>query len=268
VELEVLRALEKRFNSKIMNKIPIKAFFDLIVGTRYTLFFFYYSRLRTNKSSTGGIISLVLAVKNWPLETAIEQFIELCDKAFTPREFHGILGFDHAARISHGSKYKTKPLHNCLKDNLGEDLLFGGVKHGTHGCNLKVAVTSTDEAGRKAIVISNYSRGGETVPNWDFHRPDDPKRELKVWEAAAATSAAAPYFKAYRNEKSGRTYFDGAFYNNNPVRVAHRERRLLWPDVADKNPDVFLSIGTGQNQKKIEREIRRDRPGVRRAASR
>jgi predicted acylesterase/phospholipase RssA len=202
------------------------------------------------------------------LETAIAQFIELCDKAFTPREFHGVPGLDLAARISHGSKYKTQPLHNSLKEALGSDLLFGGIKNTNHGCNIKVAVTSTDEAGRKAIVISNYSRSGETLPNWDFHRPDDPKRELKVWEAAAATSAAAPYFKAYRNDKSGRTYFDGAFYNNNPVRVAHRERRLLWPDVADNSPDVFLSIGTGQNRNKVEREIGRERPGARRAASR
>jgi patatin-like phospholipase/acyl hydrolase len=89
-----------------------------------------------------------------------------------------------------------------------------------------------------------------------------------VWEAAAATSAAAPYFKAYRNEKSGRTYFDGAFYNNNPVRVAHRERRLLWPDVADNNPDIFLSIGTGQNQKKVDKEIMKERSAIRTSGSR
>jgi patatin-like phospholipase/acyl hydrolase len=209
-----------------------------------------------NTHSTGGIISLALAGKNWSLDEAIEQFMELCKEAFTPREFSGVLLLDHAARINHGSKYKTKPLHKALQEALGEDLLFGGVKSDLPDCDIKVAVTSTDEAGKKAIVISNYSRSSEELPNWDFHRPGDPKRELKVWQAAAATSAAAPFFKAYRNEQSGRTYFDGAFYNNNPVRVAHQERKLLWPDVANKSPDVFLSIGTGSN-KQIANESER-----------
>lgn len=232
VELETLRAIEKHFNGNHTHKIPIKAFFDLIVGT-----------------STGGIISLALAVKNWSLDEAIEQFMDLCNEAFTPREFAGIPGFDHAARINHGSKYKTRPLHKALREALGEGLLFGGVKNEMPECDVKVAVTSTDETGKKAIVISNYSRNSEDIPNWDFHRPSDPRRELKVWQAAAATSAAAPFFKAYRNEQSGRTYYDGAFYNNNPVRVAHQERKLLWPDVANKSPDIFLSIGTGSSKR-------------------
>lgn len=187
-------------------------------------------------------------MKDWTLDEAIEQFMELCKDAFTPREFAGIPGFDHAARINHGSKYKTRPLYKALRHALGEDLLFGGVKSDMSDCGVKVAVTSTDEGGKKAIVISNYSRSSDELPNWDFQRPGNPRQELKVWQAAAATSAASPFFKAYRNELSGRTYFDGAFYNNNPVRVAHQERKLLWPDVANKSPDIFLSIGTGSNK--------------------
>jgi hypothetical protein len=30
---------------------------------------------------------------------------------------------------------------------------------------------------------------------------------------------------------------------------------LIWPDVADKHPDVMLSLGTGKNAVKIEREL-------------
>ena len=72
---------------------------------------------------------------------------------------------------------------------------------------------------------------------------------MKVWEAAAATSAAPSYFKPFYHKVAGRCYLDGALYNNNPVRVAHRERRMLWPDVLSKDPDIFLSIGTGQSEK-------------------
>ena len=50
-------------------------------------------------------------------------------------------------------------------------------------------------------------------------------------------------------------YFDGALYHNNPVEVASRERKLIWPDVADKHPDVMLSLGTGKNAVKIKREL-------------
>ncbi|OCL08081.1 hypothetical protein AOQ84DRAFT_293846 [Glonium stellatum] len=215
VELEVLRAIQEELG----NKIPIREFFDLIVGT-----------------STGGIIALALGVKAWPVEKCIEQFTKLCDQAFTPREFHNIPGFDHAARLNHGSKYKTTPLHNALEKSLGKDLLFGGAHDLDKRNEIKVAVTSTDEIGMKAIVIANYSR---------------------IWEAAAATSAASPFFKPFRHKATGQIYFDGAFYNNNPAVVAHRERKLLWRDVAQHHPDIFLSVGTGQNMKQIAPEIER-----------
>lgn len=169
--------------------------------------------------------------------------------------------------MNHGSKYKTQPLHKCLKEALGHQLLFGGLKEEPLASDIKVAVTSTDGAGKKAVVISNYSRSGSEQPNYEFLRPDDPVRELRVWEAAAATSAATPFFKPYRHEFSGRTYFDGAFYNNNPVRVAHRERQLLWPDVAGNSPDIFLSIGTGQNKRKIDKHRQADRMATGRSVS-
>lgn len=43
------------------------------------------------------------------------------------------------------------------------------------------------------------------------------------------------------------TYLDGALYHNNPVWVAHHERKLIWPDVCNSPPDILLSIGTGKN---------------------
>jgi patatin-like phospholipase/acyl hydrolase len=95
--------------------------------------------------------------------------------------------------------------------------------------------------------LANYRRPGESRANHEFHRPVDPGDEMKVWEAAAATSAAPPYFKAFSHERTYRNYLDGAFYNNNPIKAAHRERKYLWPDVAASHPDVLLSIGTGQD---------------------
>jgi patatin-like phospholipase/acyl hydrolase len=75
---------------------------------------------------------------------------------------------------------------------------------------------------------------------------------MEVWEAAAATSAASSYFKPFYHHASARSYLDGGLYYNNPVMIAHKEMRMLWPDV--DQPDILLSIGTGQNRMRMEQE--------------
>lgn len=201
--------------------------------------------------STGGIIALALGVKCWSLDECIKQFTSLCDEAFTPREFNNVPFFGKMAAINHGSKYKTQPLHNALKTSLGTDYLFGGKKD-EHSYVVKVGVTTTEELGRKAIILANYSRSEERTLhqihlNHEFLRPDEPHQEIQVWQAAAATAAAPSFFKPFRHTR-GRTFLDGAIYNNNPVKVVQRERKLIWPDVANMQPDILLSVGTGQDE--------------------
>lgn len=227
VELEVLRAIEKALGGEI----PIQAFFDLIVGT-----------------STGGIIALALGVQQWPVDRCITMFTSLCNHAYTPR-VKGLPILDLAATISHGSKYKTKAFHEALKDAFGEqDVLFGGRSRSKSSCQTRVAVTSTTSTGSKAIVLANYRRKEDHLPEYDFERPHQPELEMRVWEAAAATSSAPTYFKPFVNPLTRRTYLDGALHNNNPARVANRERKLIWPEAADTDPDILLSLGTGQNR--------------------
>lgn len=48
---------------------------------------------------------------------------------------------------------------------------------------------------------------------------------------------------------------DGALFFNNPVKVADRERKFLWPDVAHNHPDIILSIGTAKNGAQLEEEL-------------
>ena len=165
--------------------------------------------------------------------------------------------------MSHGSIYKTKQFHDALEKALGNGNLFGGLREDDTIYTPKVAVTSTDEKGQKAIVIANYNRSSLTPEEttiskslYEFQRPDDPSLELKYWEAAAATAAAPPYFKAFYHTETQRTYLDGAFYNNNPARVAQQERKILWPDIANQAPDIFLSIGTSQDARQLQKDIR------------
>ncbi|KAL8814115.1 MAG: hypothetical protein Q9223_006639, partial [Gallowayella weberi] len=181
VELEVLKAIERQLPAGI----PIRSFFDLIVGT-----------------STGGIIALGLGVEGWSTRTCMEHFERLCGTAFTPRKLHKIPVLDKLEVMNNDyARYKAKPFEKILQD---------------------------------------------TFSYW-FERAELPEKELTVWEAARATSAAPTYFKSFRSARNHRGYLDGALYHNNPVRVADLERRLIWPETEDSPPDLLLSIGTSCN---------------------
>jgi predicted acylesterase/phospholipase RssA len=247
VELEVLRAIQH----EIGNRVPLQAFFDLIIGT-----------------STGGIIALAFGVKNWSIRRCADRFKKLCGAAFTPRLIQAIPLLKYIIALKLASRYQTTPLRRALKSSLGEHPLFGdnGRRRANHSA--KVAVTATGQAGTRPIIIANYSRkGNEFAPNrsgdYEFLRPDRSDQELTLWEAAAATSAAPSYFKPFEHTQIKRTYLDGAVYHNNPVRLVHRERKLLWPDVADIDPDIFLSIGTSQNSARPRRSMSSDVPAIR-----
>ena len=71
---------------------------------------------------------------------------------------------------------------------------------------------------------------------------------------ARATSAAPPYFKPFRPEQSGKEFIDGAVRHNNPIKVANAERKYIWPDVGDLDPDILLSIGTGKSSRHLKDE--------------
>lgn len=234
-------------------QIPLSAFFDLIVGTRSAHTLHYSSPVVfTFCGSTGGIISLGLGAKNWDIETCIRRFKTVCAQSFIPRPLREVPFLKRILTLKEPSRYKTTPLRDNLQKVFGQQRLFGSRSDPNSYHAAKVAVTATDEAGRNAIVLANYTREDnkgrkQKKSQYDFPRPDDPKEELKIWEAAAATSAAPGYFKPFYHSPTKRTYLDGALYHNNPVRLLNRERKLLWPDVGDRHPDILLSIGTGQN---------------------
>ncbi|KAJ4295420.1 hypothetical protein N0V90_007432 [Kalmusia sp. IMI 367209] len=218
-ELEVLKQLQKTLDVNI----PITVFFDLIVGTR-----------------------------------CIAEFTRLCNEAFTPREFHGVSGLQQITTISHGSKWATSPLYKILQRSLGEQFLFGGDQDSDASYAAHVAVTSTNESATRGVVIANYSRPSASQ-YYDFLRPADPDDEMRIWEAAAATAAATPYFKPFVHDSTQATYLDGAFHNNNPVKVGHVERQMIWGDVQGKHPDLLLSIGTTQHREKVKQELQAQR---------
>ncbi|KAK5119234.1 hypothetical protein LTR85_007848 [Meristemomyces frigidus] len=225
VELQVLQLIEDALGGSL----PIQAFFDLIIGT-----------------STGGVVALAVGVKQWPISRCINAFAKICDQGFVERPFAGVPVLEQMSSLTHGSKYKTRPWQRVLENSLGTEALFGGERKANPKFAIKVGVTATSGTAKDALLISNYSRPRSSAHSGSYTlvRCESPDQEFRISEAAAATSAAPGYFKAFYHRSTQKHYLDGAVHNNNPVHVADKEWKLLWPDIADSQPDLLLSIGT------------------------
>jgi predicted acylesterase/phospholipase RssA len=239
VELTILQQIERELGGGLY----IQDFFDLIVGT-----------------STGGIIALGLGACGRSVDKCISSFWSLCEKAFTKRKGIGFPGIEFFVSASNHSKFETRPLESALQNFYGEGLLFGGPQHKLESAELrrltKVAVTMTTTSG-SVVVAGNYNRHNNAEDlSYRFYRSEKPDNEMKVWEAARATSAAPRIFKPFFHSNSGQSYQDGAIYYNNPVDIAMLEQRLIWPESQDRHPDILLSIGTGYNPATEPRDSR------------
>ncbi|KAK5153225.1 hypothetical protein LTS14_007870 [Recurvomyces mirabilis] len=222
VQLEVLRAIEQA----IGGFLPVQNFFDLIVGT-----------------GTGGMLGAALAYRDRNVDSCIDMFCALSNHAFTPRLRGVPIISNIAMAFSSGPKYKTKPLHGALKTAFEDDAdMFGSATRFTSG--VRVALTTTSVTGRETMLIASYRRPEDPTPVYSFERPHEPDMELKVWESVAASMATPSYFRPFNHH--AKTYLDGGLRCPNPSFIADRERRLIWPDVDE--PDLFLSLGTGQNR--------------------
>ncbi|KAI0403160.1 hypothetical protein F4802DRAFT_316845 [Xylaria palmicola] len=229
IQLHVLRELEKILGSDL----PIQLFFDLIVGTDF-----------------GGIIAIALGVKKWSVSSAIDKFKDLCHEAYIPRGISKLPLSGAFSSFYHKSLYKHQPLEGALRRYLSEQPLFGATSHRSRlVASTKVAVTATSAAGRQDVVFANYNRpdlADKQLP-YHFSRSDSPAKEVRIWEAARATTATVPLFSPFKKAETEHEYANGGTRCMCPILVAHYEAKSVWRDIVDKPPDLVLSIGAGRN---------------------
>lgn len=230
VQLEILRGIEQA----IGNRLPVQAFFGVMVGT-----------------GTGGLIATSLAHRNTSLDHACAQFATICKSAYTAKNpCQGVRS--HLMR-AFGSRprYKSSRLCDVLKREFTEALYFFGSSDQFRP-ETKVAVVTSDPTRNKTRLVGNYRRKGDESSTYDFERPQNPTMELKMWQAVAlyATMAEPQHFAALR---LGKCFSGGGSTWANPSSLAFMEARKIWPDTVE--PDILLSLGTGQDRKAILAEL-------------
>lgn len=225
IQLKMLEALERKINLGV----PIQDFFDLVVGT-----------------SSGGIIALALASNRVSVTECINLFCEFSEQAFQKRTGADLPGIKTLVEATYHSKYETRGIDRVLKEKLGDESIFGGKREPGGREMLRAGVTTISSSGHPYLV-ANYNRplAEDLKTRYNFLRAENSHQELKTWEAARATSASPRFFKPFFHKPTGYSFNDGGLKFNNPVVVADQEWKLLWPNLANKHPDILLSIGTG-----------------------
>ena len=97
----------------------------------------------------------------------------------------------------------------------------------------------TDE-GRTEVVFTDYDPAAEQSTFF---------REVKIWEAARATTAATTFFDPISIERGGvtRKFWDGALNANNPVnRLWVEAQEQFGPVSLEPQIRCLLSLGTGK----------------------
>jgi predicted acylesterase/phospholipase RssA len=245
IELSVLQALHTAVG--LGENFPIRDMFDLIVGT-----------------STGGIISLGLAMSNSSITDMINFFTGVSEKTFSQTTAGIISRIGPLKKLTTytlmilrftESVFSSEPLKDGIKTffkkyHPPETSLFAPALH-SQPSGTRVAVTSAKDQGKTTCLITSYNHPLGNPVN-DFEREEDSEKDMKVWEAALATSAAPFYLPPFEKKETNTQYVDGAVYANCPAEVAYGEMEKLWPKNG-ASLDYLVSLGTG-NQKAKDTE--------------
>ena len=241
VQLEVLRAIQLALGGHM----PVQWLFDLMVG-----------------AGTGGLIAVALGSEGKTVQHCLDLFGPICEHAYIPRlalasksnptpKSKGSALLSQIAKVFKvGPRHKSGLLYTALRTTFTTDSNFFG-SLGRLSPGSRVAVTSLSATEGKPLVLTNYRGPDHTKARHSVERAHGPSTEPKTWQCVAATMADPTYFpplvannKVYQNR--GRRCI-------NPAFLADEEARRSWPDI--KEPDVCLSLGSGQHRSSVVEKL-------------
>ncbi|KAJ9144763.1 hypothetical protein NKR19_g6375 [Coniochaeta hoffmannii] len=237
VELVVLNALQRSVG---LNLLP-KDMFDLIVGT-----------------STGGIIALALAMSNESdsIPKMMTFFADISRKTFSTSVLKKITNYAFMVLRIADSVFSADALRKGLQEHFhphGTALFAPAMHTGIMSSGTRVAVTSARDMGQTACLITSYNHPSSPTPSGGtsllVEREENTDKDMKIWEAALATSAAPFYLPPFEKQEIATSYVDGAVYANCPAQVAFSELERIWPDNGAPL-DTLVSLGTGLQRRR------------------
>lgn len=206
-----------------ITKSHISELFDLIVGT-----------------STGGIIALGLCAPNIDKNGHFDGTpkYRACDLVeFYQSQTKEIFSDTGWTKGVFGSKYNSEGIEKALKQK------FGNISLGESICPVLIPSYCTEH---RRIVLFKSRKAIEKK-----------HRNILMWQAARATSAAPVYFPPYRLEvtpeaalneaKTEFSLIDGGVLANNPTMVGLKEAKQQYR----AKELIVVSIGTGTDRKHI-----------------
>ncbi|KAF2496314.1 FabD/lysophospholipase-like protein [Lophium mytilinum] len=193
--------------------------FDLIGGT-----------------STGGMIAIMLGRLKMSVADCLDRYKKLMSTVFVNKA--PLFAMFQTTFFGQGYFYDAAPLETAIKEtikkeNQDPEVLLNDPTN-TDGCKVFVLAVRKEATNNRAPVF---------LRSYINPHPDKKAEipEVKLWQAARATSAAPAYFPS--TKVGNIDLVDGGLAANNPIG-------WLWTEVATvftpgRSTDCFLSIGTG-----------------------
>ncbi|KAK5658996.1 hypothetical protein OQA88_1082 [Cercophora sp. LCS_1] len=215
--LAALEILKYIMNKMAPGKKPHEVF-DMIAGT-----------------STGGFIAIMLGRLKMDVQECIDEYKKVMNEVFPKQSgLRNVINM-----VLHNGKWDERVLEKVIKrlvkEKLGQDgdaVLLKDPDYPNPKCKVFVTATKSDAANNQGPALFRSYKN-------QVEKPSHP--DIKLWQAARATSAAPTYFKPMTID--GDTFVDGGLQANNPLGWLWYE--LLGTYGLARETACFLSIGTG-----------------------
>jgi predicted acylesterase/phospholipase RssA len=183
-------------------------------------------------------------------------FADISRKTFSTSVLKKITNYAFMVLRIADSVFSADSLRKGLQEHFHpqETALFAPAMHtGIMSSGTRVAVTSARDMGQTACLITSYNHPSSSTTSSGnallVEREESTDKDMKIWEAALATSAAPFYLPPFQKEETNTAYVDGAVYANCPAQAAYSEMERIWPDNGAPL-DTLVSLGTGLQRRK------------------